>query len=288
MKTSDHKFGGQQTRVKLEALENYLPAFTTALSKQPFRLNFIDAFAGTGTCRITVDGREEVIPGSASIAIDCRPTFHRIFFIEAKLRRAQALRKLIAASGYSGAEIIHGDANVELPKVLDRMSRRTDRAVVFLDPYGMAVDWETVKRCAASGLADIIYLFPLSGLYRQAANDSRAIDPDKARRLDRMLGTTAWREAFYVGAPQSDFFSDEAYDVRSADVNQMTSWVTGHLKTVFAGVVGPKILYQARAGGKEGAPLFALYFAVSNPSAKAVGLATRIARTVFQQAAAAG
>ena len=41
-------FGGPWTQQKLNILEHYLDAYTTALKNQPFRLVYIDAFAGTG------------------------------------------------------------------------------------------------------------------------------------------------------------------------------------------------------------------------------------------------
>lgn len=56
-----HSFGGVWTRIKLEALEKYLLAFNTALSKQSFTRLYIDAFAGTGRCDIKVDGEKKSI-----------------------------------------------------------------------------------------------------------------------------------------------------------------------------------------------------------------------------------
>lgn len=277
-----HVFGGEQTLIKLAALEKYLPAYTTALSRKNFRLNYIDAFAGTGVCHINVHGKRRMIRGSASIAIDCDPPFHRIVFIEAKLRHAKALSRLREAAPDKNIEVIHGNANDQLPRVLDGMSRRQDRAVVFLDPYGMAVDWDTVKHCADSQLVDLWYLFPLSGLYRQATNDARAIDPDKEAALKRMLGTDKWREAFYVTHPQMGLLAQNEYEVRAADVKQMTDWVTEHLRGVFPTVLEPKLLYQKTPSGKPGAPLFALYFAVSNPDPKARGLASKIAKDILK------
>jgi len=41
-------FGGPWTQHKLKILELYLDAYTTALKNQPFKLVYIDAFAGTG------------------------------------------------------------------------------------------------------------------------------------------------------------------------------------------------------------------------------------------------
>ena len=41
-------FGGHWTAEKLGILEHYLNAYTTALKSKPFKLIYIDAFAGTG------------------------------------------------------------------------------------------------------------------------------------------------------------------------------------------------------------------------------------------------
>jgi three-Cys-motif partner protein len=65
----EHAFGGIWTRIKLEALEKYLLAFNTALSKQTFTRIYIDAFAGTGRCDIKVDGEKTSIDGSARRAL---------------------------------------------------------------------------------------------------------------------------------------------------------------------------------------------------------------------------
>jgi three-Cys-motif partner protein len=48
---------------------------------------------------------------------------------------------------------------------LQAWSRRTDwtrtRAVVFLDPYGMAVEWRTIAATAATRAIDLWILFPV-------------------------------------------------------------------------------------------------------------------------------
>jgi len=46
--TDIQKFGGDWTQEKLARIRSYLGAYTTVLKKQPFKLIYIDAFAGTG------------------------------------------------------------------------------------------------------------------------------------------------------------------------------------------------------------------------------------------------
>lgn len=274
-----HQFGGEHTQEKLQALRDYLPAYTTALGKR-FTLYYIDAFAGTGECDITVAGRELRVPGSASIAIDCKPPFHKMVFIEKAASRMRALEKLSQAAKHRDIAVVKDDANVAVPAHLAAL-KRSDRAVVLLDPYGMTVDWATLEKISASRLADVWYLFPLSGLYRQAAKDSRNVDAFKEAALTRIMGPHDWKKALYQPKPTYDLFGDDS-DVRTADPKRMASWVGECLKTIFAGVYGPKILYQKRTDGKQGPPLYALFFLVPNPSRKALELAMKFAKAVLK------
>jgi three-Cys-motif partner protein len=280
-----HHFGGEHTVIKLAALRAYLPSFTQALKNQPFRLHYIDAFAGTGLCNVKIGDRKLLVPGSASIAVACQPEFHRLVFIEKNLRKVQALERLRARAHGRDISIIHGEAAQALPACLAGM-RSSDRATVFLDPFGMQVSWETLKIVASSRIADVLYLFPLSGLYRQATKDAAAIDDDKSNALTRILGTRDWYEAFYAPPPQIDLFNEQPSDVRVADVPQMLAFVKQRLESIFPGVLPAKVLRRQieRRGVVEdtGPPLFALFFAVSNPKPRALELAMRMARAILK------
>ena len=274
-----HKFGGEHTQEKLQALRDYLPAYTTALGRR-FTLHYIDAFAGTGECNITVGGKELRVPGSASIAIDCKPPFHKMVFIEKVANRVRALKKLSQAAKHRDIVVVKDDANIAVPAHLAAL-QRSDRAVILLDPYGMTVDWLTLEKIATSKLADVWYLFPLSGLYRQAAKDSRNIDASKEASLARIMGHHDWKKALYEPKRMDDLFGDNS-DIRTADPPRMAEWVKECLQSIFPGVHGPKILYQTRKDGKQGPPLYALFFLVSNPNPAALSLAMKFAKAVLK------
>jgi three-Cys-motif partner protein len=274
-----HEFGGEHTQEKLEAVGNYLPAYTTALG-QLFTLCYVDAFAGTGECDITVSGKKVRVQGSASIALNCAPPFHKLFFVEKIASRARALKKLAERARGRNIGVVQGDANIEVPNYLATLSR-SERAVVLLDPYGMTVEWRTLERIAKTKLADVWYLFPLSGLYRQATLDSRNIDQFKEVALSRIMGPHDWNKALYEPKPTGDLFGDDS-DIRTADPMRMADWVKECLQTLFPGVHGPKILYQRRKDGKQGPPLYALLLLISNPEPKALGLAKRFATSVLK------
>ena len=76
-------YGGLWTLEKLNILESYLDAYTTALKKQHFKLIYIDAFAGTGYVEFQDEKAKYFIRGSANIAanISDKP-FDRLIFVE--------------------------------------------------------------------------------------------------------------------------------------------------------------------------------------------------------------
>ena len=281
-KPAKQRFGAAHTQIKLGALANYLPAYTTALKKAGFTLHYVDAFAGTGKCTISMGGRDRTIPGSAWLALACDPPFHKFAFIEKSPSKAKQLRHLLREFPGRDTVVQEGDANDLLPAYLSALNR-SDRAVVNLDPFGMDVNWTTLEKIATSQIADAWYLFPLSSFYRQAARDARAIDANKSAALTRMCGPHDWRAALYAPSKQLDIFTGQGSDQRDADAYRMAEWFTGCLKGTFPGVAGPHILYLRRADGSRGAPLFALYFLVSNPGGKAQALAMRIAGAVFRR-----
>jgi hypothetical protein len=154
------------------------------------------------------------------------------------------------------------------------------RGVIFLDPYGMEVDWSTVEAIARTEALDCWYFFPLSGLYRNAPHDPLKLDPGKVENLNRVLGTNDWRTAWYEKPPpETDMLGlFEKTERRIADVDAIEMYVRDRLMRVFKGtVLKPLRIYNA-----AGAPLASLFFAVSNPSPPAVKLATSIASHILK------
>jgi len=284
---ADHEFGSQATELKLSVVEAYLHAFTTALRGKFSELWYIDAFAGTGERTERVPARRggllgEELPesvvrrrGSAKIAIDVEPGFDRLIFVEKRPRAVEALREMRDQYVGRSIDVIEGDANDEIRKVINYTNWARIRAVMFLDPYGMSVDWKTLQTIAKTQAIDVWYLFSLSGLYRQAARDVTAIDDDKRAAITRVLGTDAWERELYAPGQRS-LFTDETPLRRTADVGALQDYVRSRLKTIFPAVLRPLPLPIDKKP-----QIFSLFFAISNPDGPAIGLATRIANHIL-------
>ncbi len=290
--TVDHSFGNVSTDLKLSLVEAYLNAFTTALRPKFDELWYIDAFAGAGHRTVKYKAREadflgpaeaeriEQRRGSARIALEVDPAFDRVVFIEKKRAHCHALEQLkLAYSADRRIEVVRADANAAIrDELASRSSWAGVRAVMFLDPYGMAVDWETLELIRQTEAIDIWYLVSLSGLFRQAAHDPTKVTPKKRAALTRMLGTDEWETEWYQRDTRPDIFGelDEIHQ-RKADVDAIEKFVTKRLTSLFPKVLPPRRLYSDR-----NVPQFALFLAISNPAPRAIGLATRIGNHILK------
>jgi len=284
----DHEFGAQHTELKLSIVESYLKAFTTALKPHFAELWYIDAFAGTGSRTVRVEAREsdlidaavpervELRRGSAQIAIDVTPKFHRLVFMDSKPSHCAALRELVKQ--YSDREIVvvEGDANRAIQSAIKWDGWRKTRAVMFLDPYGMDVEWATLEAVAETKAIDVWFLFSLSGLYRQATRRSSDIDASKRAAITRILGTDAWERELYSDMGQSDMFGGQEKQ-RTADVRGLEKYVKARLETIF-----PKVFEPLALPVEQKPQRFSLFLCISNSQPKALGLATRIADHILK------
>ena len=139
------QFGGEWTEEKLRILERYLDAYTTALKNTPFKLVYIDAFAGTGQIDLQED-RDAVgfRSGSTVRAIQIRDKpFDELIFIEKDLARCVDLEKLRGEYPNRRITVQNSEANSFLRDL--RKDWRVWRGVLFLDPFATQVEWSTIK-----------------------------------------------------------------------------------------------------------------------------------------------
>lgn len=244
-----NNFGGPWTQQKLDCVRDYLDAWTNVFKDQNWpRTRYIDAFAGAGHVSFGANNAnddpfasdyleeeaEAVIKGSALGALEVKPAFDVIDFIE-KNRRAMA--ELQAAAAHTANQNINfhqADANEALREICSNF-RSKDRGVLFLDPYGCAVDWETLEIVANTEAIDVWYLFPTSGINRMLAGNREAIDEKWALRLDRCLGSSDWRSTFYQKSETPDLFGD--FDIqRNAGLERVEAYFIERLREIFADV----------------------------------------------------
>jgi len=279
----DHEFGGQHTEMKLSIVEGYLKAYVTALRPDFEHLWYVDAFAGTGSRTVRTERyRGDLIEapvqesvehrrGSAQIALDVNPQFDFLLFVESNPNYADALRDLAARRLQRRIVVAEDDANSALKKMVSANSWHDKRAVVFLDPYGMEVEWSTLQALSSTQAIDVWFLFPLAGLYRQATRRLVDIDEVKRAALTRMFGSDSWEAELYPVSEETDLFGALPERRRELNPRGLEKYVQARLAETFAHVLKPLALPV-----EKNPQMFSLFLCISNPAPKAIGLATRI------------
>jgi three-Cys-motif partner protein len=282
---TEQLFGGSWTEKKLEILKRYLDSYNTVLKKQPFVRVYIDAFAGTGYRQqrknqyniqglfedLEQDESKQFLKGSAKLAIEASPSFHRYIFVESDQNKINELEKLQKEHPGKAEqiEIIRSEANEFIQNYCKDEDWANTRAVLFLDPFATEVEWATIEAIAKTKCIDVWILFPLMAVNRLLAKDPKKISSDC---LNRIFGSQEWFENFYKTRTLDDIFGKSVDTiVKACDFTRIGDFYKNKLKTIFSGVAEkPKVFYNSR-----GSALFQLFFAVGNP--KGTPIAIRIA-----------
>jgi three-Cys-motif partner protein len=288
---SDERFGGQWTAAKLACLKKYLAAYTKILTKQPYRVAYIDAFAGSGYWaekreddpaqlafpELTAYDSMHYRDGSARIALATEPRFDKYILIERSADRAHRLDDLGADFPDRAAdiEVVLTDANAHLLELCENRRWDHHRAVLFLDPYGMQVEWATVEAIARTEAIDMWYLFPLGVAVNRLLRRDARISSSVRSRLDGLLGTDAWFEAFYEVQERLTLDGVEACTVKTGTFDTISEFVNGRLSEVFAGVAQKPL---ALCNSKN-VPIYLLCFAAA--SERGAPTAVKIAQDVM-------
>jgi len=276
-----HRFGGSWTERKLEALRDYLVQYQLIFKKNPkarkLMTIYVDAFAGTGGRAATersgqpglfgyddeeLRGYQE---GSVRKALAIENKFDQYIFIDNKPAHAAALQKLITSEFAELAgrcTIEREDANGWLQQWCRGQDWRGQRAVVFLDPYGMNVDWATIEAIARTRAIDLWVLFPFAiGANRMMPKDA---PPDSlwAKRLTAIFGTDEWKARFYGEKRKADLFGETpASIVKIAGMDEVLEFFLERLRSVFAKIVDRPLILE----NSKHTPMYALCFAAGNP-----------------------
>ncbi|MFN3726277.1 MAG: three-Cys-motif partner protein TcmP [Allosphingosinicella sp.] len=291
-------FGDKHTVRKLETVHRYLQTYTTALKFQRFELLYVDACAGSGSSvprgaleptesiQVRLDGfahpvadTDEIIVGSAIRALGVNPPFHKYLLNDVKQSNVDALRKAVRQDFPHLAdrvELTRLDANEMLRNLCTSTDWKETRAVVFLDPFGLQIDYSTLELLGQTKAVDLWYLVPVFAMYRQVSGEGQ-INPDGGPRVDAALGTDAWRHVVVVEERSTDLFNQShCRSKRAVDI----AWFEKVAKERLGEAFGGRVLDETLPLGRNGIQEFSLMFAWANPGEKAK-LAAKLAKAVL-------
>jgi three-Cys-motif partner protein len=292
-----HEFGGDWTSEKLERVRKYLAAYTQIFTKNPrarkLTTYYVDAFAGTGYRSYPQRKRthapligepadpeaDAFLDGSARMALGVQPGFNYYILIEQDPERARELEalKIQFPDKADHIEIVGGDANSYLKRWCERTNWRQCRAVVFLDPYGMQVDWSLIEALGKTRAVDLWILFPLGMAVNRLLTRDEPPPEQWAQALTRFFGTERWKNAFYSQQTRLTLFGEEQVTEKEADFAKIGQFFVQRLKTVFAAVAENPLPLR----NSKNVPLYLLCFAAANP--KRALTAIKIAQDILRR-----
>jgi three-Cys-motif partner protein len=173
---------GEWSHDKHYFLMRYIDAFTTSMKNKSWQgLHYIDLFAGAGIERLESSRKLEW--GSPLIAVKAPHPFDKLHLCEKNKRKYAALKSRIGEIK-PDSQVLLGDANQKIREIIKAIPQRT-LSLAFLDPYGLHLDFETLK-VLSDIRADLIIFFPdhLDAL----RNWEKRYLKNPASNLDRCLG----------------------------------------------------------------------------------------------------
>jgi three-Cys-motif partner protein len=260
------------------------------MNGKPYSILYVDAFAGTGYRQLkqVQDRKKPLFPeieevevsgflsGSAKIALQIDPKFDRYVFIEKSKTKVLELNKLKIDFPDETVDVVCAEANNELQLLCATINWSTHRAVLFLDPFAMAVSWETMKAIANTKAIDTWILFPIMAVNRLLKKNGQI--PDSWRlKLDKIFGDNSWYNEFFQKSETPLLSGDELK--RKVNIEKIGSYYNKRLSLIFPAVAPNPLMLK----NSHHAPLFLLCFAAANPSRNANQLAIKIAAHILSQ-----
>lgn len=189
---------GYWSEVKLAILEEYAKPYNQILRSQKPQLHpiYIDGFAGAG--HHLAKGSDRIIEGSPTRALSVEPPFDHLHFVDINGARVAELQRMSA--GRSNVSVYHGDCNEVLTgQVFPKIKYANyQRALCILDPYGLHLNWETIKMAGESKVIEIFLNFPVMDMNMNVLwHNSERVSGIQRERMTKFWGDDSWEDAAY-------------------------------------------------------------------------------------------
>ncbi|MFQ5640571.1 MAG: three-Cys-motif partner protein TcmP [bacterium] len=280
VKEPEKPWGGPWTEIKLNAFEGYVRAYLKIMKKRKYwKTIYFDGFAGTGSRKskesldienfeITKD-EELMYRGAAErvVRMTAPSIFDFYYFIEKSRKNLEQLKsKLRQIPEATGKKLSFRseDCNKELLKLSKALQTKKYAALIFLDPFGMQVSWESIASLRGTR-SDIWILLPTAVIVNRLLDrkgELRAI-----KRLESFFGLTEEeiRNRFYLKTGQQQLFTADSQEVRKVldPINKIAALYISRLEEVWKYVTRKPL----RLDNRKGSPLFHFVFASNKDKA---------------------
>lgn len=271
-------WGGPWTEKKLEAFAKYVNSYLTILKQHPFwKTIYFDGFAGSGTKELKTElykqlkiteEEERIYKGAAErvLTLDNDLAFDYYYFIDKKESSLEKLKaKLNSKFDLSKRKIEYrsGDANHWIHELAAALKTNKYAALVFLDPFGMQIDWKSIAELKGTR-SDVWILVPTGVIVNRLLD--RAGELKYIEKLQSFFGLKEdeIKGLFYKQEiKQTLFGEEESISKISKPIEKISKIYAERMKTIWTYVTEEPL----RLDNRNGVPLFHFVFASNNASA---------------------
>jgi three-Cys-motif partner protein len=215
--------------------------------------------------------QQSILEGSPRVALSIEPSFGSFLFIEKDPHKARMLKTLRQEfpEKANRIQIEQADANDYLIRWIGEQNwkktssvMKQTRSVMFLDPFGMQVEWKLLETIAGTKGIDLWLLVPIRMGVNRLMPQHNLPSTAWEERLTRFLGTDEWKERFYRTPSQIHLFEEDVSLEKTVNYRGLVQYFLERLRSIFGekGVAPrPLTLFNSR-----NVPLYMLCFVSSN------------------------
>lgn len=236
-----NQFGGYWTEQKMQIVVSYAEAYLTIMQAQSWaKTIYFDGFAGSGVIVDDPDtSGEDAKKGTALRILDIAAPkiFDMYYFVEkSEVYKKQLETQIKTKYPTRQTHVVRDDCNVRLKSLANFLSKNKEyRALAFIDPYGMAVEWSSIE--ALKGLGVDLWILVPTGLAANRMLVNRGDIPEGwLIRLETFFGLDRSEiiSKFYRKVSNTLFGEDLSFIEKEKDsVNKLGKLYSSRLKTVF-------------------------------------------------------
>ncbi|HPQ07792.1 MAG TPA: three-Cys-motif partner protein TcmP [Bacteroidia bacterium] len=276
-------WGGNWTEEKLETFEHYVIEYLTIMNSQKKKYNgwpttiYFDGFAGSGSrYDDNLDDEQKklfsdffndennIYRGSAERVLNLTQKFDEYYFVDVDETALRELKIKLYSKNLLNDKcyFIAGDVNSKLKEFSEHLDR-SKAALIFLDPFGMQIEWSSIE-CLKDKRVDLWILVP-SGVIINRLLDKQG-ELKYSKKLESFFGLSEEeiRKKFYKTEKINTLFGNEKIISKEKDtIQKIANIYVEKLKSIFKFVTEEPLKLMNR----KNITIYHFVFASNNPTA---------------------
>jgi len=280
------EWGGPWTEKKLDTFSKYVWSYLTIMEKYPYwKTIYFDGFAGSGTrekqlnadlmqqLKITEE-EERTYKGAAERVLGLEELgFDFYYFIDKNEASLNKLKEKLDEK-FKDKKIIYRseDANNQIAELAKALRNKKHAALVFLDPFGMQIDWDSIAELRDTR-SDVWILVPTGVIVNRLLD--RAGKLVFSEKLQSFFGLPIEeiKAHFYTENKVQTLFGEEEIITKvSQPIEKIAQLYIERMKTIWKHVTDEPLVLMNRSR----TPIFHFVFASNNQNA------LKIAKQIIQ------